>query len=120
MMMLRRLGASTPMTRMASRMKGNASWMSARRMKKSSTRPPKYPATRPMAMPRTPEIITAASPTESPMRAAGVVGEEAAAAAADAPRHEADGHAEDTGDHHRRQPHRERDAGAVDDAREDV
>jgi len=31
----------TPMTAMASRMKGKASWMSARRMKKSSTLPPK-------------------------------------------------------------------------------
>ena len=40
-MMLRKLGPSTPMTAMASRMKGKASWMSARRMKKSSTFPPK-------------------------------------------------------------------------------
>jgi hypothetical protein len=40
-MMLRRLGPSTPMTAMARRMNGKASWMSASRIKKSSTRPPK-------------------------------------------------------------------------------
>ena len=40
-MIVVRLGPSTPMTAMASRMNGNASWMSASRMRTSSTRPPK-------------------------------------------------------------------------------
>jgi hypothetical protein len=40
-MIVVRLGPSTPMTAMASRMNGKAGWMSASRMMTSSTRPPK-------------------------------------------------------------------------------
>src|SRR5438093_184895 len=40
-MIVVRLGPSTPMTAMASRMNGNASWMSASRISTSSIRPPK-------------------------------------------------------------------------------
>jgi hypothetical protein len=68
MMMLRRLGPRTPITAIASRMNGKASWMSASRIRKSSTRPPKYPATSPVIIPSTPEISTAARPTTSAIR----------------------------------------------------
>ena len=64
-----RLGPRTPITAMASKMNGNASWMSARRMNTSSIRPPKYPETSPTPIPSKPEIATAAKPTISAGRA---------------------------------------------------
>ncbi len=60
---------STTRNMMARRMNGNASWISARRMIRSSTHPPKYPERRPATTPMLPPTAMAAIPTNSETRA---------------------------------------------------
>ena len=63
-----KLGPSTAMMPMASRMNGNASWASATVMIALSSQPPRNPATSPSADPTRPPTSTAAKPTSSEMR----------------------------------------------------
>src|SRR5206468_3538095 len=60
-----KLGPSTAMIPMASRMNGNASWASASVMIMLSVQPPRKPATRPRVAPTSPPTITA-PPAASP------------------------------------------------------
>ncbi len=63
-----KLGPSTAMIPMASRMKGKASWASATVMITVSVQPPRKPARSPSAEPTRPPTSTAAKPTRSDTR----------------------------------------------------
>ena len=64
-----KLGPSTAMMPIASRMTGNASCASASVMITLSAKPPRKPATIPSVAPTAPPTSTAASPTTSETRA---------------------------------------------------
>src|SRR6266478_6327755 len=70
-----KLGPSTAMIPIASRMKGNASWASASVMIMVSVQPPQKPARRPSVAPTIPPTTTAAKPTSSEIRAPWIVRE---------------------------------------------
>src|SRR3989454_321035 len=70
-----KLGPSTAMIPIASRMKGNASWASASVMIMLSAQPPRTPARRPSVAPTIPPTTTAAKPTSSETRAPWIVRE---------------------------------------------
>src|SRR5215510_12716134 len=64
-----KLGPSTAMMPIASRMNGNASWASASVMIMLSVQPPRKPATSPRVAPTSPPTMTAAKPTSKDTRA---------------------------------------------------
>ncbi len=64
-----KLGPSTAMIPIASRMNGNASWASASVMITLSVHPPRKPARSPSVAPTSPPTTTAANPTSSDTRA---------------------------------------------------
>src|SRR5213594_1454650 len=70
-----KLGPSTAMIPIASRMKGNASWASASVMIIVSVQPPRKPARRPSVAPTIPPTTTAAKPTSSETRAPWIIRE---------------------------------------------
>src|SRR6266540_4448736 len=70
-----KLGPSTAMIPIASRMKGNASWASASVMIMLSVQPPRKPARRPSVAPTIPPTTTAAKPTSSETRAPWIIRE---------------------------------------------
>jgi hypothetical protein len=64
-----KLGPSTAMMPIASKMNGKASWASASVMMMLSVQPPRKPARSPRLAPTIPPTTTAASPTSSETRA---------------------------------------------------
>ena len=62
-MTLTTLGPSTAAMKMASRIDGNVSWMSASRISTESLQPPKYPASIPIVTPSNPARTSVAPPT---------------------------------------------------------